>query len=389
MLFGSSKQNDRTVLVLHLTSGSVGAAIVHFRHGSLPEIISNARLAFFLEEEPAFENLEAKMLRTIRDVFSLVSKDGLTTLSRRKLSPHFEYVSVILSSPWILSRLKPVTVSKDKEFLLDKRMVDEVISKEEEQFKKDLKNAYQSECEVFESQVANIRLNGYEASLPISKYTKSAEVSIHMSAAERHLIKRVEEEVIRSFGIRRGFHIQGFMFTFWNVLTRSFKNTHTALLVDMSHETTDVFLIHKDFPAENFILPFGSTTVARLIKDKMNIPLTLAYSYLALFASNSLDDATREALNKILQSGEDEWKKMWEASVVKATKLGNLPQNVFLVSGRSHTELGKVLLESVVPGGVTLIGEDNKFTDELVKTASGGRRDDALNIIIAYLKSIF
>ncbi len=157
----------------------------------------------------------------------------------------------------------------------------------------------------------------------------------------------------------------------------------------MSHEVTDVLLIHHSRPTLTLTLPFGSTTIARRIERKLNIPLSIAYSYLSLFSSGSLDEETTKTLNKIIEDSEKDWQKLWATAEESLVSQGLLPQKAFIAAGKAHTDIGKIFLEGVLAGGeVTVVGDKNRFTDEAVKVAPTGKQDEALNIIAAHLNTV-
>ncbi|MBX4195506.1 hypothetical protein KW796_00915 [Candidatus Parcubacteria bacterium] len=384
MSFLNRKDSGENILVVDISSGSTAAALVHTDPKGTPALTSKIRTPFTTGSNPAEEYPEVPMLASLRTTLASIAKD-IPNLSKSGYGSAVHRALVTFSSPWLRSHLKTVILAKPGGFVLDKSMLRNVISEEEVLFRERLRNDNSSQDEIFESAITNLYLNGYESEAPLSDRVEKAEVSFLLSAASRDLLRSVGSELVKSIGIRRGMATHSFMFAFFKVLSHSFQSLHSALLIDMTLEFTDVLFLRHGSSAFAATLAFGPASIAKAVAEKLGIPIQLAYSYLSLFASGVLDQATTGAIDSVFIEVEEKWISLWRQMDESIPEGSAVPYSVFLVVPSGFEKLMKTFLESVLTGRrIILLGDTNTFTRELVRASPEMLGDEKILLLSSF-----
>jgi hypothetical protein len=384
MGFFTRGDSGENTLVIDIGSGSAGASLVHTHEHGLPEILASARTSFVVANAPSGEALENALISALRNTLgALSSKTGL--LKERGFSASVSKALIALSSPWVTTHLKTVIIEREESFKLEESSIEAIIAEEKELFASKLKDSFESESEVFESALTNLYVNGYEAKGPPKDKVKKAEISFLLSAAEKDLLWKIENELIKSFGLKRGVAHQSFMYCYFKVLSHSFQSLHSALLINMTSEMTDVLFLRHGNSALSASLPFGPAHIAREVAAKLGIPQEIADSYLSVFATGSFDKVNTDAIDSVLLSVEDKWSKLWRSMGESIPEGGSVPYSIFLIAPSGYEKLMKTFLESVLPGKhIVVLGETNAFTKELVKAGADIAPDEALYLLSSF-----
>lgn len=384
MSFLNRSDSGENTLVVDISSGSTAAALVHTHEHGLPEIVALTRTPFFLKEKPTEEALEAAMISSLRATLSNIS-NNVRLLTSKGYHAGLSKALISFSSPWTVSHLKTVIIAKDEGFEFDDGMLKAVMGEEKELFSSRLANRSDEEYEIFESAVTNLYLNGYEAQRVSGEKVKKAEATFLISAARKNLLWKVENELIKAAGIRRGVVMASFTYAYFKVLSHAFQNLHSALLINMTAESTDLLFLRHGNSALCSTLKFGPLLIARAVAEKLSIPFEVAHSYLSVFATGSFDQETTTAIDSVLLQVEEEWRLLWRNMGENIPEGSNLPYSVFLIVPEGSEKLMKTFLESVLPGKhITVLGETNAFAKELVKAEGDKLHDEALLVLSSF-----
>ncbi|MBX4199235.1 hypothetical protein KW800_03145 [Candidatus Parcubacteria bacterium] len=364
------------VLIIDIESGSTGCAFVHTNKSGTPTLKASVRTPYLLSDKPQSASMQSAMLDSLKTSLSSIFP---------MLGGAVDKVLISFSSPWLTTHLKTVIVSDDRSFVLDHRMIKKIISEEEELFRARLKESFHEESQIFESALTNLYLNGYQVDSPMKDKVKRAEMSFVLSATTKDLLWRVENELIRTVGVKKGAVLQSFMFAFFKVLSNSYQNLHSALLINMTQEVTDILFLRYGASAMNASLPFGPASVARSLAARLSIPLELAYSHLAIFARGDFDDSLTKLMDEALVSIEESWKRLWSTMGESIPEGKNVPYAVFLIAPKGFETFVKTFLESVLGGrSIIVLGETNSFSRELVQMSDGVSPDEKHLILASF-----
>ncbi|MHB1330756.1 MAG: hypothetical protein ACYCY6_02200 [Minisyncoccota bacterium] len=379
MIFWRGKQISKNVLVVDIASDSTSAALVKTHQGRVPEVLAKVRTPFTLENKIEGGMMGRAMISSLHTTLSSISK-GLPSLVNG-----LDKGVMTLSAPWAESHMKTVVVAKDEGFIFDSSMLHVLLRDEEKKFSSSLKESYNEESEIFEVALTSLHLNGYETPVPVNEKVKRVEVNFITSATTKDLLEMIENEITKNVGLKNGVVMHSFMFSLYKVLSHSFHNLHTALLLSMTSETTDVLLLRHGNSAVSNSIPFGSSSIAVSLAKKLNIPNEVASSYLSLYGERLLDTDTSSVVEGVIVSAGQLWKAEWGKNNSDIESGDEAPYSIFLVAPNGNDKLMKLFFEKVFPKrNIILIGDTNNFTKELVKNSTNERIDEKMIILASF-----
>ncbi|KND48984.1 MAG: hypothetical protein AB200_00965 [Parcubacteria bacterium C7867-005] len=360
-----------SVLILDISSGSVGAAIVDLQEDKLPTIVTYSRSSYFLEVDHNSEKQGEAILKCL--------KDALSRIGSKK---HVNRALVSLSSPWVYSKIKNNTLNHTEGFILDQKTVANVLNDEEKVFKKELIDQSADDYDVFESKITNLTINGYEATLPQSKKAVSADMHFMMSATKSKFVQKIKKEITSTLGIKNNIVLENFSFAFMKVLSHAFPTAHSPLLINMNDFSTDFLFIKNNHPVVVTSVPVGSTTIVNEVSKSLGIPTEIARSYLALLSDGVLDGVISPKIEDELSKTSNIFKKACESFLKEFASDLNYQYRIFFVGrGLFENAIG-IFLENAFSGHeIVVLGKDNSFTKEIVSWPQENLVDEKLAIL--------
>jgi hypothetical protein len=269
-------------LLLDIGSGSVGAGIAGIEAGSAPKILFSCR--------KDFRGTETAVFYALKHVLQEVFEKGLIALSPSSFPNNFDHVVIALSSPWS------------------------------------------------ESKVASVRKSGADIfeSAPVGQ-------NFITSSADSALVRSIENEVIRTLGIKRGASVQSFSYVFSKVFSHLLSSPKSVLLARFAGTDTELALIRSGEIEELGHIDFGPLSIVQSLSERLKLPIELAHSMLSLFVRGELDRDTALRIDELATFLEEKWRSKWQALGIDA------PQEILFTSHPSDSALGAALLSSAVP----------------------------------------
>jgi hypothetical protein len=207
-----SKPAAHSVLLVDIASSSVGIGLSGIKDGGVPELVFTTRVPFAYKQDFDYKHIEHACIHSLRDALNIALKEGTKILKGRGYPASVNHAIISFSSPWYMSELGTDT----------------------KQFHNRLENEFDSKMEVFESDMGV------------------------MSASDKRFIRKIEEEVIRTFGIEKGIGLSSFTFMFSRVISHAFHGIDPAVFVDMTGHTTDVLSTASGVYHGSFSVPVGT-----------------------------------------------------------------------------------------------------------------------------------
>lgn len=217
-----SKPETHSVLLVDIASSSVGVGLSGIRDKDLPELVFTARVPFAYRKDFDHSLIEHACMYALRDALGIALREGTKLLRQHGYPNAINHAIISLSSPWYLSEL----------------------GTDPKSFRSRLEEQYGSPIEVFESK------HGV------------------MSATERRFVRRVEDEIIRIFGVKQGIELSSFTFTLSRIVSHAFHNPGPTMFVDMTGHMTDILSMKDGAYHGNFSVPAGVHT----LKHRDTIP---------------------------------------------------------------------------------------------------------------------
>ena len=335
------------MLVVHISSNSVAAALVSFASGKKPVILASLSRQFACQDKPDSKILTRKALENLeivlRDLGSLPSlQTNKTPLHLRRNHLPVSSALSIISSPWISARGKTVAISQERPFILTQRFLQSVVEKEIENFKRE--STVPNSVEVLEHSIIGAKIRGYQVTDPLDQVTDQCDMSFYTSLVDVECKTKVAEVIEKVFDISENkiiFHSAPLVAV--SLIDQMFHPL-SALHIDVSGELTDVHSISSGVITHSISFPQGVNTLFRQIGKVLDVPHCVAESALRLYRS---DRASEEMHRKVLEALESV-KGEWAESMKKVFEEG-LPSRIFLSAGDATAVFKNFLEESTVP----------------------------------------
>lgn len=293
-----SKPDTHSVLLIDIASSSVGIGLSGIRESALPELVFTARVPFGYKHDFDLVHLELAMLSALREALGVAHREGPHLLKSRGFPSAINHAIISFSSPWYASEL----------------------GEDHRTFRNKLEGRFNAPVEVFEM------ADGL------------------MSATERKLIKKIEEEVIRTFGIKEGIGLQSFTFSFSRVISHAFQDIEPAIFVDMTGHMTDLLSMSRGMYHTSISAPVGTHALKR--------------------------------------EADMLWDTFWEKIAAEHHALFH-SGNIFLIA--DTYDLARNHMQKAFPGArVISFGASRGFVDEMVRAAPGLVPIERLAVLATY-----
>ncbi len=365
MNFRLGGKGSDVTLAIDINSGSTGAALVSGKSQNVPKILARTQTPYLWAKTRTPKDMEVAMLSSLRNTLSQIVSE-LALIKDGGFSGGIDKAIVTFSSPWIDSYLRTTRILKKESFVFDKEMLNLILAEEKKTFNAQLHESFKEEGQIFESSVLRLYLNGYSTSEPIGGKVNEAELSLILSATTKDFIEKIENELIKTVGLKKGVAMHSFIYVFYKILSHSYRSIHSALLIDVTAEATDILFLHHGSSAIKESLAFGPGSIARAVAEKLGVKEEIAHSHLSLFAHEALDQSTTQVIDEVLTSHEDIWRSLWKDVEERIKKSADVPYSIFLLTPPGSGKIMETFLENIFKGkNIIMMGETNSFTKEL------------------------
>ncbi len=329
MGFFSSGKNNNLVALFGISSGSVGGALVEYSKntkGELqPKIIAQARTEMAFQEELDFERFFIEMQKALK-------KTAEKIYSEKKGAP--KHIVCTLGSPWYFSETRIIHYEKPKDFLVTRKLMEDLLSSERKVVEQSYKTKYEKisgEAILLENKILHTSMNGYSIDNPIGKQAKSLDMHLFISLSPKVCISGIEES-LQKFFHHTPISYTSFMTSFFITARDRYATTLSCLLIDMNAEISDIGLVSDGILSANISFPLGRNYILRTFKEKLKMTEEQISSALSMISSNTMSDTEKNRLAPVLNKIKEDWCKMFREALAKLPKTLYIPDTALLVS---------------------------------------------------------
>lgn len=341
--FLSNKKEEELSIVIDIQSGLVRGALV-FNKVNENSIILNV-VTRDIVKKPHTDNifLVKKMLKALSEVIeSLVEelnkKDPALGYSKKSVKA----IHYILSSPWVLSRSKTISMTFEKSTEISEKFVLNLIEEErkkiEEKFNeinviKDLPE--KSDLIFIEQKIFEIKLNGYKVNSYNSKKVDSIDISFAATLSSKKLLKRISSIVNNNLHVRKVQYHSALLLNFMamRILVPEKDN---FVSIHIHNELTDIVVVKKGLAANLSSFPFGTSTLLRRVSSALKESPESTESKLSLYIADKLETIEKENFKKVINPILNKWYQEYLKSVSHPDDDNFLPKTVYM---SAHTFL--------------------------------------------------
>lgn len=301
MSFFTKKSPISTELIFDIESDSVCATIVLYEANKAPRIVYNNSIAFARKANTDGAYLTRNMLKTLEDVASATSAAMLALVEKKLIwQAHIDRIHIVLSSPWIISKLSCVEETFKKEFVIKQSTVAALLEKEKSA---SAKLFVAGDAAAIDAKLFEIKINGYPVAEYEGKHALSLEGTMVISFASRKMLNEIKSRINRFFRAHDETFHSALILRY--VALRSVMPHHIDYVWLQIHgELTDILVVNQGACAISGSLPFGSDTLVRKFASVTNESQATAASLLEFLDNNSntvlMLEKTRSTLGKVM-----------------------------------------------------------------------------------------
>lgn len=311
------------VLVLDISSGSVGGAFVLCEAGSVPFILNSKRSHFRLSEEKNIERSKKEMLESL---------DAVCSELQREVGERPQKIFCILATPWSHGELHSVKIEKNTNFKFTEKLAQKLINDEIQKFKAGWKNLKQ----VIDKRITGVSLNGFSVKNPHGFLARTAKIDIFLSLAPEVFTKSIEEKIHKTFKAKIMFTSQ--MFSDFVVVRDIFDIENNFMVVNVGEAVTEIVIIKNDELVGTAFFPLGQNSLIFAIASKLGTGLAEARSLVNLFESGYLNDEEIKKTRDVIFLARENWLTEFKNVLIELSPMRYIPNHIF-VSGTSNVQI--------------------------------------------------
>jgi hypothetical protein len=340
MFFSGSK--DKLILIIDVQSSIVRGTLVLSQHGAIPRIVNTHSIAIPYKPTAGSAYLIKMALKAVEEVV----RDARMYTEAHKHNEHFpnkiSCVHYVLSSPWIVSQAKTLSVTFKQDTVISQAYITGMIWEERAKMTSNTAD----DVRIIEEKVFDVRLNGYSVASWESRHTRDLGVSFIVSIAGGRMIDKFIDEcrdIVRADAIK--FHSSLFLQHLG--IQTVVPGSSSYGLVHAHGELTDVAVINQRSCTFFGSYPYGVHTMVREMAAKMKTTDDSAESTITMILKGDLDTSRAKKESEIL----DELGKKWIDNLKKllaGDSTHALPAHI-IVSSRAFDELFMRILKSAYP----------------------------------------
>ncbi|MBI5078021.1 MAG: hypothetical protein HZB11_01465 [Candidatus Yonathbacteria bacterium] len=336
--FFTNRGNDETlILLVDIGSASVGGALVKIEKGRAPNVLATVRKDISFQEALSSARFLSAMNHALDQVLKTIHPKT-TVLG----SP--AHIFCTLSSPWFILKTRRLLISRQEEFEVTERALDEFISEDIARLKEELKETLPpKDVKIIEKKIIQMKLNGYEIKNPYGQKTSQMEILMTIGVSSEKVIESIERKLGNVFHAK-SVHFGAFPIAAFSAVRDISPTEKNFLFLDITGEATDVSLVNNDLLMGTVTFPHGKNFFIREISAEMRTVHFEAATLFAMFLRDELDDTKRARIAAIIARAEDEWLARLEKSLGALAKNGVLPQKVFFTTDAFIAPLFSLLL---------------------------------------------
>ncbi|HEY5587994.1 MAG TPA: hypothetical protein VIK86_03455 [Candidatus Paceibacterota bacterium] len=324
----SSQKKERTIAIFDIGSGSVGGAMVKIPiDGSgVPVIlksVNNNEIKF--RKDFDFNSM-------LKDMTSALYLTANSLFDKKAGAP--DEIFCVLASPWYLSETIVIKMAREKSFIFNKRLANDLIQKEILNLTEIFKNKYSDEegsPEIIEQNTMAVSLNGYTMIDPLGKKCNSLRMDMLISLAPKLCLNKIRDTLSKIFNHTK-ISFSSFTMASFLAVRDKYVKEDSYLLIDISGEITDVGIVSKGILKSVLSFPYGKKTFYNQICSKMNIELRDAKELFNLYKEGNLSSDFNKKVTPIFESIEKSWNESFHLCINTLPKTIVLSKTIFLTA---------------------------------------------------------
>lgn len=322
------RNKGKIVAVFDIGSASVGTALVEVSSEKIPTIIETHRKDIPFQADIDSYRFYRRMVDTLEAVI------GKTRgMKDKKIA---DEVVCFFASPWFGAECGTAKISKQVEFRITEKIVEDTINEKVRSFEESMKKRYHSDKlgvpVLVEKMNMRTRLNGYEVLNFKDRNTKELEVNFFASLVPEKILSDVKDVFYRHLN-DRDIRFRTTPLSSYLVIRDQLSNKKDSVLfLDITGEVTDIMWVREGVIRQEATFPIGKNFLVRKIAERFDISTAEAEKTLTLCQSGKMDEKSKRSVEEEVAKYLQKWICELKDTIRKFSRGGVTPRSVFFVS---------------------------------------------------------
>ncbi len=344
-MFFSRKNTRSLALIVDVQSSIVRSTLVLYDNGAVPTVIGTHQTD--IAYRPHLHSPSHLIKSTDRAITETVGASlmHLSALPKDDQAPRsVSTVHFVLSSPWIASQAKSVSVSFPKNEIVTRPKVMAII----EEQRAGLHGASDPGMRVIEEKIFDVRLNGYSVSDWEGKEARDLQVSFAASMGSSSIIERFADAAAHA-ARKRDMRFHSSLLLQHIAIRDVLPHKKSYVLVHVHGEITDIVAV-RDHSCTFFgTFPIGLDSIARKAARSLHTDAATADSVIRSVAAGALDGQHGKDTEARVRHIFEGW--VHDLSKLITTAGSDVPARIpILVSAQQHEDILTETLEAHMAG---------------------------------------
>lgn len=324
MPFFNKTPKGKVVAVIDIASSYVGGAIIETGENR-PVSILTAHIkkpVNFLFDV----SLEAS-LRCTMDSLRFTAKE-----LKKNYSGKIDEILCVFSSPWFASKIKIITVAREKPFEVKNDFFSKLIEEEEKKFTPPIARQAGDKKEnsrFIEHEVIKAELNGYFTKSPAGKIAKSVKSYVYLSAGVEKAMESAKKEITKVF-VHTPLRFATSSLVVFKILNDIIGSREGFLIIDIGGETTEINLVRDNALEQSASFSKGTNLLFRKTAASLDTFLKEAPSIVKAYAKGHRTMESSDKIAAAIKDSVGEWRDCLKSSLAAMARESLLPQNIFI-----------------------------------------------------------
>ena len=190
----------------------------------------------------------------------------------------------------------------------------------------------QEDVEVFETLTMRALLNGYALDQPVGKVAEEIEIWVRFGATSRELHDTFIH-AIRDLCPKADIRFSTFPTAGWRLMREVLFPAHSALMVDIGGELTEVAFLVDGVITEVLSLPFGVMNLLLRISESEHVELENALSLLRAYTEGMLTGEAENHIRAIMKKEIKNWEEIFERTWEEAGRQNMVDVKMLFLGG--------------------------------------------------------
>ena len=299
--FFGNKNKSNISVIFDIGSDSVGYAILKTGGKAKPKILFSGRALTLLQNQLDFNNFLDSTKKSLKSACLDLERNGFKHLNfSGDWKAGIKNFHFFLSSPWSVSKTKTLQIKKDREFLVDEKLLSTLLEKEELEFRA---GKAKDEAYFLENKIMSSKLNGYKTKDIFHKKTKELEMSIYQSMASKQAVISFKEVLENTFHFHAKVYFHSWGYASYLAFQGALGLTNFNLL-DITGEITDIITVRNGVIDNILSFPSAKETLLKSLAGKLGLGKPELLSLLSMRSLGKLSDIENIKISTALkQSG--------------------------------------------------------------------------------------